>query len=114
MCVAQMRMFSSGMAFLLAALYAHYRDMAQIWNVLSLALFWISSVVFNADLLPARISSLVYFNPLTRVFALMRHYLLYNYFDVRLLFLTILYSVFTFIIGFWIFKRNESKLPELF
>ncbi len=112
--IACLVLFSAGISFLLAALFAYFRDMVQIWNVLTLAIFWVSSIVFNVDRLPASISSIVYFNPLTRIFALMRHYLLYDYFDFRFLLMTILYSMAAFAIGFAIFQRYEKRLPELF
>ena len=75
--------FSLGVAFILATLYAYFRDMGQIWGVLVLVIFWVSPIVFNVETLPAPLSTIVYFNPLTRIFVLIRHYLIYNYFDLR-------------------------------
>jgi ABC-type polysaccharide/polyol phosphate export permease len=106
-------LFSMGVAFLLATLFAYFRDMSQIWGVLVLALFWLTPIVFNPDALPAPISTYVYFNPLTRIIGLVRHYLLYDYFDPRFLGMTILYSVLSFVVGFWVFRKHEAKLSEL-
>jgi len=106
--------FSVGVAFVLATLYSYFRDMSQIWGVLVLAIFWLTPIVFNADALPAPISTFVYFNPLTRIMGMIRHYLLYNYFDLRFLLMTILYSVVAFAIGFFFFLKHEDKLSELF
>jgi len=107
-------MFSMGVSFILATLYAYFRDMGQIWNVLVLVIFWVSPVVFNVENLPPSISTIVYFNPLTRIFVLLRHYLLYNYFDLRFLIMTILYSGFTFIAGYFVFRKYQDRLSELF
>ena len=107
-------MFSMGVSFLLATLYAYFRDMGQIWGVLVLVIFWLSPIVFNVETLPAPISTFVYFNPLTRIFVLIRHYLIYNYFDVRFLIMTILYSSLSLGVGYAIFKRHQEKLAELF
>jgi ABC-type polysaccharide/polyol phosphate export permease len=106
--------FSMGVSFLLATLYAYFRDMGQIWGVLVLAIFWVSPTVFDVDQLPASISRLVYFNPLTRIFGLIRHYTIYNYFDLRFLLMTVLYSFLALAIGYIIFRRHEDRLPELF
>ena len=103
-----------GVAFLLATLYAYFRDMSQIWAVLVLMIFWVTPIVFDVDSLPPTVSNLVYFNPLTRIFGLLRHYLLYNYFDLRFLLMTILYSVLSFVAGYAVFQRHEKYLPELF
>jgi len=107
-------MFSMGVSFFLATMYAHFRDMGQIWNVLVIVIFWLSPVVFNVETLPEPISSIVYFNPLTRIFVLIRHYLIYDYFDAKFLVMTIVYSSAVFFAGFALFKRHESRLAELF
>jgi ABC-type polysaccharide/polyol phosphate export permease len=107
-------LFSMGVAFILATLYAYFRDMGLIWNVLVLAIFWVSPVVFDVSTLPEPISTFVYFNPLTRIFVLIRHYLLYDYFDLRFVLMTLLYSAAVFMAGFYIFKRNQHKFAELF
>lgn len=106
--------FSMGISFLLATLYAFFRDIGQIWNVFVLMLFWISPIVFDVETLPPQIAALVYFNPLTRIFVLIRHYLLYNYFDLRFLLMTVVYSVLAFLIGYLVFRRFEQRIPELF
>jgi ABC-type polysaccharide/polyol phosphate export permease len=82
--------------------------------VMTLMIFWVSPVVFNVENLPPSISTIVYFNPLTRIFVLLRHYLLYNYFDMRFLLMTILYSILTFTAGYFVFKKYQDNLPELF
>ena len=107
-------LFSIGVSFMLATLYAYFRDMGQIWNVLVLVIFWLSPVVFNVENLPPSVASIVYLNPLTRIFVLLRHYLLYDYFDLRFLLMTIIYSVLTFIVGYLIFRKYQDNLPELF
>ncbi|MFI5251104.1 MAG: ABC transporter permease [Bacteroidota bacterium] len=107
-------LFSIGISFIMATMYAYFRDMGQIWNVLVLVIFWLSPVVYNVDNLPQSISKLVYFNPLTRIFVLLRHYLLYNYFDLRFLLMTIIYSVLTYLIGYVIFRKYQDSLAELF
>jgi len=112
--IACLILFSMGVAFLLATLYAYFRDMSQIWAVLVLMIFWVTPIVFDVDSLPPTVSNLVYFNPLTRIFGLLRHYLLYNYFDLRFLLMTILYSVLSLVVGFAVFQRHEKRLPELF
>lgn len=106
--------FSIGVSFLLATLYAYFRDMGQIWGVLVLMIFWLSPIVFDVDLLPATISRLVYFNPLTRILGLFRHYTIYNYFDLRFLLMTIFYSVLALCIGYLVFRQHEDRLAELF
>ncbi|HUN65250.1 MAG TPA: ABC transporter permease [Bacteroidota bacterium] len=107
-------LFSVGMAFILATLFAYFRDMSQIWGVLVLVIFWVSPIVFDVDVLPQAISNFVYFNPLTRIFGLIRHYTIYNYFNLRFLLMTVLYSLAVFAAGYLIFRRHEDRIAELF
>ncbi len=107
-------LYSMGLSFLLATLYAYFRDMGQIWGVLVLVIFWLSPVVFGVDTLIGPVSSIVYFNPLTRIFVLVRNYLLYSYFDFRFLITTIGYSVLSLGIGYAIFRKFQDRFPELF
>lgn len=106
--------YSMGLSFLLATLYAYFRDIGQIWGVLVLVIFWLSPVVFDVETLVGPISSIVYFNPLTRIFVLMRHFLLYPYFDLRFLVMTMLYSAVFFVVGLGIFQKHQHRFPELF
>ena len=107
-------LFSVGVGFCLATLFAYFRDMGQIWSVIILALFWITPIVFTVETLPSEISTAVYFNPLTRIMGLLRYFLIYNYFDLRFLLMTILYSSLSFATGLLIFRRHQDKLSELF
>lgn len=106
--------FSMGVAFFLSTLYSFFRDVGQIWSVLTLVIFWLSPIVYNVEALPPPISTIVYFNPLTRIFVLMRHYLLYDIFIAQFLIMTIVYSVLTFFIGYYFFQKYQERLPELF
>ncbi len=106
--------FSMGLSFILATLYSYFRDMGQIWGVLVLVLFWLSPIVFDVQTLPESIQTLVYFNPLTRIFVLIRHYLIYDYFDLRFVAMTMVYSALSFVVGYLVFRRHEARMAELF
>jgi ABC-2 type transport system permease protein len=106
-------LFSTGAGFILAALYVRFRDLSQIWNVLVLALFWLTPVVYNVTALPESTQIIVFLNPLARIFMMFRHYLLYDFFDLRFLMITIGASLFVFILGFVIFRRWQDQIAEL-
>ncbi len=109
-------LFAMGISFLLVTLYAYFRDVGQIWGVLLLAIFWVSPVVYNVETLPAPISTVVYFNPLTRIFVILRHFMLYQYqnFDFRFIIMTAVYSAATFAVGYFVFRKHQDKFSELF
>ncbi len=105
-------LFSTGAGFILAALYARFRDLAQIWGVLVVAIFWLTPVVYDVSSLPQSTQITVYLNPLSRIFMLMRHYLLYGFFDMQFLVITVVSALVTFMLGLIIFLRIQDRLAE--
>ena len=103
-------LFSTGVGFILAALHVRFRDLSQIWNVLVLALFWLTPVVYDIKSLPPSTQIIVFLNPLARIFMLFRHYLLYDFFEPRFLIITIAVSVFVFFIGFRVFRHWQDQI----
>ena len=104
--------FSTGIGFILAALYARFRDLSQIWGVLVLAIFWLTPVVYDVSSLPESTQIMVFLNPLSRIFMSLRHYLLYDFFDMQFLLITIFSSFATFGIGLFAFLRVQDRLAE--
>jgi len=105
-------LFATGVGFLLAALYVRFRDLSQIWNVQVLAIFWLTPVVYDVTSLPESTQIIVFINPLARIFMLFRHYLLYDFFDLRFLLITIVSSFVVFIIGFFVFRKYQDRFAE--
>ena len=104
--------FSTGVGFILSAMYARFRDLSQIWNVLVLAIFWLTPVVYDVSALPESTQILVFLNPLARIFMLFRHYLLYDFFDAQFLWITIVSSSVAFVIGLITFLKVQDRLAE--
>lgn len=105
-------LFSTGMGFILAVLYVHYHDVSQIWYVLTTAIFWITPIVYSVDALPESTQIIVFLNPLARIFMLLRHYLLYNFFDLRFLLITVGSSLLVYVIGFYVFRKYQDQIAE--
>lgn len=105
-------LFSTGVAYLLATLYVRFRDLAQIWNVLVLAIFWLTPVVYSVTALPESTQIIVFLNPLARIFMMFRHYLLYDFFNFQFLIITIASSIAMFIVGFAVFQKQQHKIAE--
>lgn len=105
-------LFSTGVGFILAILYVRFKDLAQIWNILTLAIFWLTPVVYDVTSLPESTQIIVFLNPLARIFMLFRHYLLYDFFEPRFLVITLVASTAVFLAGFWLFRRTQDKIAE--
>jgi ABC-2 type transport system permease protein len=64
--------FTVAMTFVLATLFVQFRDVAQIWVVASLALFYISPIMYPVERVPADFRNLLMINPLAPIFELLR------------------------------------------
>jgi lipopolysaccharide transport system permease protein len=106
-------LFSTGVGFLLAILYARFKDINQIWTVLVLAIFWITPVVYNVTALPESTQIIMFLNPLARILMLFRHFLLYDFFDLQFVLITVVASLAVFLLGFLIFRKFQHTLAEL-
>lgn len=64
--------FTVAIAFLLSTLFVQFRDVAQIWSVLALALFYASPIMYPAESVPEEFRWLLTVNPLAPFFETMR------------------------------------------
>ena len=59
-------------SFILSTLFVWFRDVAQIWAVLSLSLFYASPVMYPAEIVPEQFRWILIANPLAPIFELCR------------------------------------------
>jgi ABC-2 type transport system permease protein len=64
--------FTVAMAFVLSTLFVRFRDVAQIWAVASLALFYASPIMYPVEQVPSEFRWILIANPLAPIFELMR------------------------------------------
>jgi ABC-2 type transport system permease protein len=63
---------TTALCFILSTLFVRFRDIAQIWAVLSLALFYTSPVMYPAEIVPEQFRWILIVNPLAPIFELTR------------------------------------------
>lgn len=64
--------FTTAVSFVLSTLFVQFRDIAQIWTVLSLALFYASPIMYPAEQVPEHFRWMLVVNPLAPIFELAR------------------------------------------
>jgi ABC-2 type transport system permease protein len=70
--VAALVVFVAGVALLLSALYVRFRDIAQIWAVMSLVIFYSSPIVYPIESYPQGAQFALSINPLAPILELAR------------------------------------------
>ena len=68
--------FTAATATLLSALYARYRDVAQIWTVCTLTLLYLTPVLYPAQLAPDGMREVISVNPLALLLTLARKWVI--------------------------------------
>ena len=74
--VALLALFALGMATAFSALYPRYRDMRQLWQVLSQLFFFASPIIYVAKQYPDALEPVLSANPLAAILTQMRHALI--------------------------------------
>lgn len=67
--------FTAAACFLLSTLFVQYRDVAQIWTVVSLTIFYASPVMYPTERIPEGFRWILAVNPLAPIFELSRKWL---------------------------------------
>ena len=106
-------LFTSGLTFILASLYARFHDLGHIWEVLLQILFWLSPIVYDLSFVPEAYRQWLYLNPLTQFISYSRRIFLINQSpSLKQNLLLLIISVGTFALGYYFFKRQEYIIAE--
>jgi ABC-2 type transport system permease protein len=108
-------------AMILSALYPRFRDVAQIWAVLSTVLFYATPVIYPISIAPDRFQDILHVNPLTPIFEQAQKWII----DPSapgalggggesgwLLALSAVIFVAVCVIAVWVFNREAPRIAE--
>jgi ABC-2 type transport system permease protein len=73
--VASLFVLTSAMSMLLSSLYVRYRDVAIMWSVAAMALFYGTPVLYPFEIVPEQFREILVINPLTPLFAQAREWI---------------------------------------
>lgn len=102
-----------GLSLLLSVLHLKFRDTSQIWEVMVMAGFFLSPVIYPLDVIPARYHTLLFLNPVTGLIQYARLLLLEG--QLPSLAGTLYVTLVTFAIlalGMWLFNRHAHMAAE--
>ena len=103
-----------GAVLALSSLYVFFRDVIHIWQVALQAGFWLTPIVYDVSMAPAKYRIFFEFNPMSRIIMTSREILIYH--TTPSLFhmgVTFLMSFVIFIVGYFIFLRLEPRLADV-
>ena len=104
---------SVGAALFLSAFYSKYRDIGSLWEALLLLLFWISPIVYSANLVPEGYLKFYLLNPLARIIELTRNGVIYfKNVEANFLLVSFLLSISVLLVGYYAFKLRSPYFAE--
>lgn len=111
---------TGGVALLLSTLYVTLRDISQIWEVASRALFYASPVVYPIERVPEAWREVAFANPMVPILTQARHWMIDPSAPSAVeaggsLGMALSTTVFVLILGagFWLFVRRANRIAEL-
>jgi ABC-2 type transport system permease protein len=74
--LAELYLFIVGLGLLLSALYVRFRDIGQVWELVSQLLFFASAIFYPIGILPGWAQKVAFLNPFVQVMQDIRHVVL--------------------------------------
>jgi len=106
-------LLATGIGFILATLYVHFKDIIQIWGVLITMGFWLTPIMYDPKYVPGPLATVALLNPVGRILVILRGFLLYdNVPPWTFTISTVLFCVSIFLFGWWIFSKYEHRIAE--
>ena len=104
-----------GCALFLSSATVYVRDLEHIVNVIIMAMFYATPVVYSLDMLPPKYQAILMLNPMTTIINSYRDILFYhrlpNFTNLGIIFLV---AIIIFTIGLVTFKKLEKNFAEEF
>ena len=108
--LAMIILFSLGVGMLLAALTVKFRDIMHLYSVFTTGLLYLTPVIYPISILPAKIRFFVELNPLTGILNMFRNLMFYNTLPtVGQLLTSVTIAIGTFLLGLFVFYKNQDK-----
>lgn len=102
-----------GTALTVATVNLFFRDMEKLTNVLVMLLFYFTPVLYSESMIPAKLRSLVYLNPVAPMIMSWRNLLLNGDLHFTQLSLAIAYALAVFLVGQYVYRRLSWRFAEV-
>jgi len=108
--IIQIYIFCIGLGFFLAQAAVFFRDVVNIWSVVTTAWMYLSAIFYPVDILPDKVQYLVtHFNPLYFYIRLFRNFILGGEGSMEYMLRGAVAAVLMLIIGITFFSHNKNK-----
>lgn len=111
--VINLSLLTLGVGLILASFSIYLKDIEHLWDMILMAGFWATPIVYDQKLLVENIPWMLYFNPLVPLLSLLREAIVYDLsLSIGLYCLSLFQSISVFIIGLLFFNNLSHKVAE--
>lgn len=102
-----------GLSFILSAITVYVRDVEYLINVLMMLAFYLSPIVYSADMIPSKYLPLFKLNPMFHIIKYYRDILYYGKFpEMGSVLILLLVCIIILVAGYLIFRKLEKRFAE--
>ena len=102
-----------GMTFIFSALNVFFRDLEYILNIVLMAWFYMTPIVYSIDMVPTEYRGIFLINPMSSIIMFYREILYYKKApDFSFFGNIVLYSIIMIFIGYFVFERLQKSFAE--
>ena len=105
--------FTSGIALISSLANSIFRDFGRIVEFSFMILFYTTPIIYPETLIPKEYQYILYFNPLALLISLIRKLLFKGDFRLDLYLLSLILSLFVFLMGIFLFNRYSKKIADI-
>ena len=103
-----------GLAFIVSSINVYFRDLENLIAVGTLALYFLSPVMYDISAIPEKFHKIIYINPMTSLLVMYRDVTFRGIaIDLSLLLFSVVYSIIICLLGWKIFIVLQKKFTEI-
>lgn len=105
--------FIYGLNLFLSAIMVHFRDLNQMWEVITNVLFFASPIVYPISIIPESYRSIYMLNPISAIIELYRGVMIYESVNLNLLVYFSIAAILTLLTGYAFFAMLQRRFGEV-
>lgn len=106
-------LFAMGIGYILSIIYVFFADIKHLYSVLLTLWMYLSAIFYPVDSLPEYFRYAIGYNPVYVSIVIARRIIMDNMVPEYTLWIKlVLYGLGSFLIGYWVFRKNENKVMQ--
>lgn len=117
--ILELFVLTIGVSLILSSLYVRFRDISHIWEVLMMAAFYATPILYPLSLVPSGLAKILMLNPAAQIIQDARYILVtkdsstaWSVLGSSLFWIPYVATIAIFIFGYWFFQKSAAKFAE--